>query len=71
MLVVLGQHADAEHARVRIFGHDDDVFAMLNSTSGGARLNDESEPIAVPAGPGDATTTTPVGKWPITCRNSA
>lgn len=55
----------------RILGHDDDVLAMLKVTSGGSSERDANEPMAVPTGPGDATTTTPVGKWPITWRYSA
>src|SRR3954470_1158074 len=55
----------------RIAGHDDDDFPMQKPTSGGSSDTEKKEPIAVPLGPlspPDAMITTPVGKWPSTCR---
>src|SRR3954452_23331108 len=57
-----------------ILGQIDEFLSGRNQTSGGSSDTDVNDPIAKPTGePSNTaiTITTPVGKWPSTCRNFA
>ena len=72
VLLVVGQHIDAERPAARIFGKLVEPRSGRNATRGGSSDTEVNDPTAIPTGPLSScvavTTTTPVGKCPRTWR---